>query len=113
MEIQTQAGDIHFIDNLTILHRRKGFIDTACSCEKGSASHTPSVDSDGTFLHPGHSYQRHENPACRRWPRCAAGSLATRRWSIARFLTKWMSPIVWKMARQMMKRVGARPSWRL
>ncbi|KAK0747947.1 hypothetical protein B0T21DRAFT_13632 [Apiosordaria backusii] len=27
MEIQTQAGDIHFINNLAILHRREGFVD--------------------------------------------------------------------------------------
>ncbi|KAK4171690.1 hypothetical protein QBC36DRAFT_339484 [Triangularia setosa] len=27
MEIQTQAGDIHFINNLAVLHRREGFVD--------------------------------------------------------------------------------------
>ncbi|KAM7196156.1 hypothetical protein V8F20_007191 [Naviculisporaceae sp. PSN 640] len=27
MEIKTQAGDIHFINNLAILHRREGFVD--------------------------------------------------------------------------------------
>ncbi|EGO52564.1 hypothetical protein NEUTE1DRAFT_91003 [Neurospora tetrasperma FGSC 2508] len=26
MEIQTQAGDIHFINNLAVLHRREGFV---------------------------------------------------------------------------------------
>ncbi|KAK4205205.1 hypothetical protein QBC40DRAFT_292040 [Triangularia verruculosa] len=27
MHIQTQAGDIHFINNLAVLHRREGFVD--------------------------------------------------------------------------------------
>lgn len=26
MEIQTQAGDMHFINNLAVLHRREGFV---------------------------------------------------------------------------------------
>jgi hypothetical protein len=27
LEIQTQAGDMHFINNLAVLHRREGFVD--------------------------------------------------------------------------------------
>ena len=27
LEIATQAGDLHFINNLAILHRREGFVD--------------------------------------------------------------------------------------
>ncbi|KAG5982135.1 hypothetical protein E4U55_002262 [Claviceps digitariae] len=34
LEIQTQAGDIHFINNLAILHRREGFVNGTLSVEK-------------------------------------------------------------------------------
>lgn len=34
LEIQTQAGDMHFINNLAVLHRREGFMDGAASVEK-------------------------------------------------------------------------------
>ncbi|KAK1755151.1 hypothetical protein QBC47DRAFT_210397 [Echria macrotheca] len=34
LEIQTQAGDMHFINNLTILHRREGFVDGSAPTEK-------------------------------------------------------------------------------
>ncbi|GAB1310079.1 Taurine hydroxylase-like protein SAT17 [Madurella fahalii] len=34
MEIQTQAGDVHFINNLAILHRREGFIDGESPTER-------------------------------------------------------------------------------
>lgn len=34
LEIQTQAGDMHFINNLAILHRREGFADGESSMEK-------------------------------------------------------------------------------
>lgn len=34
MEIQTQAGDMHFINNLAILHRREGFVNGASPTEK-------------------------------------------------------------------------------
>jgi len=34
MEIETRAGDIHFINNLTMLHRREGFVDGAAPTEK-------------------------------------------------------------------------------
>ncbi|KXJ95487.1 TfdA family taurine catabolism dioxygenase TauD [Microdochium bolleyi] len=34
LEIQTQAGDIHFINNLAILHRREGFVNGASLDEK-------------------------------------------------------------------------------
>lgn len=34
LEIQTQAGDIHFINNLAILHRREGFVNGASLNEK-------------------------------------------------------------------------------
>lgn len=27
LEIETQAGDVHFINNLAVLHRREGFVD--------------------------------------------------------------------------------------
>ncbi|KAH9902203.1 Clavaminate synthase-like protein [Xylariomycetidae sp. FL2044] len=33
-ELQTQAGDMHFINNLAILHRREGFVDGAGPREK-------------------------------------------------------------------------------
>ncbi|KAK2590508.1 hypothetical protein QQS21_011811 [Conoideocrella luteorostrata] len=34
LEISTQAGDIHFINNLAILHRREGFVNGNSSTEK-------------------------------------------------------------------------------
>lgn len=34
LEISTQAGDIHFINNLAILHRREGFVDGSSTTEK-------------------------------------------------------------------------------
>lgn len=34
LEIVTKAGDIHFINNLAILHRREGFMNGASSGEK-------------------------------------------------------------------------------
>lgn len=34
VEIQTQAGDMHFINNLAVLHRREGFIDGQAPTEK-------------------------------------------------------------------------------
>ncbi|KAK3693741.1 hypothetical protein B0T22DRAFT_48912 [Podospora appendiculata] len=34
MEIQTQAGDMHFINNLFVLHRREGFVDGEAPTEK-------------------------------------------------------------------------------
>ncbi|KAK4191763.1 hypothetical protein QBC35DRAFT_374806 [Podospora australis] len=34
LEIQTQAGDMHFINNLAVLHRREGFVDGEASTEK-------------------------------------------------------------------------------
>ena len=34
LEIQTQAGDMHFINNLAILHRREGFANGAAPTEK-------------------------------------------------------------------------------
>lgn len=34
LEIATQAGDIHFINNLTILHRREGFVDGSDATQK-------------------------------------------------------------------------------
>ena len=34
MEIQTHAGDMHFINNLAILHRREGFVDGGSTAEK-------------------------------------------------------------------------------
>ncbi|KAG5924339.1 hypothetical protein E4U61_000895 [Claviceps capensis] len=34
LEIETQAGDIHLINNLAILHRREGFVDGSSSMEK-------------------------------------------------------------------------------
>lgn len=34
LEIQTQAGDMHFINNFTVLHRREGFVDGAASQER-------------------------------------------------------------------------------
>ncbi|KAK0746286.1 hypothetical protein B0T18DRAFT_438308 [Schizothecium vesticola] len=34
MEIQTQAGDMHFINNLAILHRREGFVNGEAPAEK-------------------------------------------------------------------------------
>ncbi|KAK0657483.1 hypothetical protein B0T16DRAFT_317383 [Cercophora newfieldiana] len=34
LEIQTQAGDMHFINNLTILHRREGFVNGSSVSEK-------------------------------------------------------------------------------
>lgn len=34
MEIQTQAGDMHFINNLAILHRREGFVNGEAPTEK-------------------------------------------------------------------------------
>ncbi|KAG5949715.1 hypothetical protein E4U53_005780 [Claviceps sorghi] len=34
LEIKTQAGDIHFINNLAVLHRREGFVDGTLSTEK-------------------------------------------------------------------------------
>ncbi|TEA13953.1 Taurine hydroxylase-like protein SAT17 [Colletotrichum sidae] len=34
MEIQTRAGDVHFINNLAILHRREGFVNGQSAGEK-------------------------------------------------------------------------------
>ncbi|KAL2171126.1 hypothetical protein VTG60DRAFT_3641 [Thermothelomyces hinnuleus] len=34
LEIQTQAGDMHFINNLAILHRREGFANGQAPTEK-------------------------------------------------------------------------------
>ncbi|KAI3329435.1 Clavaminate synthase-like protein [Xylariaceae sp. AK1471] len=34
VEIQTRSGDMHFVNNLTILHRREGFVDGASPDEK-------------------------------------------------------------------------------
>lgn len=34
LEIRTMAGDIHFINNLAVLHRREGFVDGTSSDEK-------------------------------------------------------------------------------
>ncbi|SPQ17856.1 bfe5bfca-34d7-4bdd-97d5-e3807ddf06a2 [Thermothielavioides terrestris] len=34
LEIQTQAGDMHFINNLAILHRREGFVNGEAPTEK-------------------------------------------------------------------------------
>lgn len=34
LEIQTQAGDMHFINNLAILHRREGFVNGEAPAEK-------------------------------------------------------------------------------
>ncbi|KAL4730492.1 hypothetical protein ACLX1H_002528 [Fusarium chlamydosporum] len=34
LEISTRAGDIHFINNLTILHRREGFVNGAAAQER-------------------------------------------------------------------------------
>lgn len=34
MEIQTRAGDMHFINNLAVLHRREGFVDGDSLTEK-------------------------------------------------------------------------------
>lgn len=34
LEIQTQAGDMHFINNLSVLHRREGFVDGSTPTEK-------------------------------------------------------------------------------
>ncbi|KAL7628687.1 hypothetical protein AAE478_000202 [Parahypoxylon ruwenzoriense] len=34
LEIQTQAGDMHFINNLAVLHRREGFVDGEAPREK-------------------------------------------------------------------------------
>lgn len=34
LEIQTQAGDMHFINNLTVLHRREGFVNGESAKEK-------------------------------------------------------------------------------
>ncbi|CAJ2500997.1 Uu.00g038500.m01.CDS01 [Anthostomella pinea] len=34
LEVQTQAGDMHFINNFTVLHRREGFVDGAAAEEK-------------------------------------------------------------------------------
>jgi len=34
LEIQTQAGDMHFINNLTVLHRREGFVNGESRSEK-------------------------------------------------------------------------------
>lgn len=34
MEIQTRPGDIHFINNLAILHRREGFVNGQAPSEK-------------------------------------------------------------------------------
>ncbi|ORY65860.1 uncharacterized protein BCR38DRAFT_456546 [Pseudomassariella vexata] len=34
LEIQTQAGDMHFINNLAVLHRREGFVDGSTGQEK-------------------------------------------------------------------------------
>lgn len=34
LEITTRAGDMHFINNLAVLHRREGFVDGAGAREK-------------------------------------------------------------------------------
>ncbi len=34
LEIPTQAGDMHFINNLAVLHRREGFTDGVTATEK-------------------------------------------------------------------------------
>jgi hypothetical protein len=34
LEIQSQAGDMHFINNLAVLHRREGFVDGTTSEDK-------------------------------------------------------------------------------
>jgi hypothetical protein len=34
LEIQTQAGDMHFINNLAVLHRREGFANGQTATEK-------------------------------------------------------------------------------
>ncbi|RYP23054.1 hypothetical protein DL765_001309 [Monosporascus sp. GIB2] len=34
LEIKTRAGDMHFINNFTVLHRREGFVDGAGPREK-------------------------------------------------------------------------------
>ncbi len=34
LEIKTQAGDMHFINNLAILHRREGFVDGESAQQK-------------------------------------------------------------------------------
>ncbi|KAH8890828.1 Clavaminate synthase-like protein [Thozetella sp. PMI_491] len=34
MHIRTQAGDLHFINNLAVLHRREGFVDGQATTEK-------------------------------------------------------------------------------
>lgn len=34
LEIQTQAGDMHFINNLAVLHRREGFVDGPTNQDK-------------------------------------------------------------------------------
>lgn len=34
LEIQTQAGDMHFINNLSVLHRREGFVNGESATEK-------------------------------------------------------------------------------
>lgn len=34
LEIQTQAGDMHFINNMTILHRREAFVNGESPTEK-------------------------------------------------------------------------------
>jgi len=34
LQIQTQPGDMHFINNLSILHRREGFVDGNAPTEK-------------------------------------------------------------------------------
>ena len=34
LEILTQAGDIHFINNLAIMHRREGFVDGEAAHER-------------------------------------------------------------------------------
>jgi hypothetical protein len=34
LEIQTQAGDMHFINNLAVLHRREGFVNGSTQMEK-------------------------------------------------------------------------------
>ncbi|RKU42713.1 hypothetical protein DL546_002986 [Coniochaeta pulveracea] len=34
LEIQTQAGDMHFINNLAVLHRREGFVDGESTMDK-------------------------------------------------------------------------------
>jgi len=34
LEIATQAGDMHFINNLAVLHRREGFVDGEAPTER-------------------------------------------------------------------------------